>query len=543
VFIATFLLLSFPAAQVQGEQTLLFSQASDKLFDLRHTGDAMIGDLDADGRADLGILWMDAAYNLHLDGVLAASQRRVPLSSNLPQAFGSYAFIGDADGDGIRDLVFGNVSGLNGAGELFLHSGRTGALLQYITGIPNRGLGKVVAPAGDVDGDGFADFLAAEEDTSYYPFGSDIFAFSGRTGAILQHVDPDSLYRAGMGESSLGTVGDIDGDGYDDFYYAFAYMQTAGQVNIYSGATGQLLSKLESPQRDRFFGQVVAPAGDIDQDGHDDFLVAAPGAGIEPHHLVNGEVYVYSGRTLQPLFTFFGDAAFQRIGESLLGGEDFDGDGIPDIAYSIRFSDHGSLYAWTGIRICSGRSGKEITTFNEDGTLFGGASFLPVAGDLSGDGRPDILINSVPPWSTWPFDDFLYAVGFHPALEMQPPTLSAAVGGQISFRVDFPDGQAGEHFRLLGSQYGPGPTLLGGLEVPLTSGGRLWSSSLHGALPRATGTSGQLNTHGDAQATLTFPAGAAAPLIGTTLYFAVVTSAAPPLASQVSSVVELDILP
>ncbi len=88
-----------------------------------------------------------------------------------------------------------------------------------------------------------------------------------------------------------------------------------------------------------------------------------------------------------------------------------------------------------------------------------------------------------------------------------------------------------------------GPTLLGGLEVPLTPGDRLWNSSLHGALPYANRTSGQLGPQGGAQASLTFPPGAAAPLLGTTLYFAVVTAASPPLASQVSSVVKLDILP
>jgi len=525
------------AAQVQGEQTLLFSQPTEKVG-----SEFFLGDLDGDGRSDLGLMWWDATYVLHLDGVLAANQRRIPLSVNLPTTFLEFSVIGDADGDGIRDLVFGNANGLNGAGELFLHSGRTGALLQYIAGIPYRGLGKAVAPAGDIDGDGFADFLAAEEDR-FFPYGNDLYAFSGRTGAILHLVHTPHIYYAGTPETELGTVGDIDGDGQDDFFYAISRIATGGQVNIFSGATGLALANLQGPMQGRYFGQNVAAAGDINQDGYGDFLVAATEAGFEPMFLENGEVYVYSGRTLQRLWTFEGELSFQHIGTSLLGGKDFDGDGIPDIAYSASLKDTSGVHHWTGIRIRSGRSGKEITTLNEDGSLFGGGSLQPVAEDLNGDGRPDILVNGTPPFSTWPFDYFLYAVGFRPRLELRTPTLSAAAGGSVSFRIDFPAAQAGEHYRLLGSRSGIGPTLLGGIQVPLTPGDRLWNSSLHGALPYATGTSGQLGPQGGAQASLTFPPGAAAPLLGTTLYFAVVTAASPPLASQVSSVVELDILP
>ncbi len=419
------LLIFSLAAQVQGEQTLLFSQPTGKAGD-----EFFLGDLDGDGRSDLGILWLDATYVLHLDGVLAANRQRIPLSVNLPTTFDDFSVIGDADGDGIRDLVFGNANGLNGAGELFLHSGRTGALLQYIAGVPYRGLGKAVAPAGDLDGDGFADFLAAEEDR-FFPYGNDLYAFSGRTGAVLHLVHTPYLFSAGSSHCMLGTVGDIDGDGHDDFFYTISWQDTGGQVNLHSGATGMAISNLQGPQHGKYFGQNVAAAGDIDQDGHDDFLVVAWQAGLEPHLAVIGEVFAYSGRTLQPLWTFQGEESFQRIGRSLLGGKDFDGDGIPDIAYSISFRDPSSPFFWTGIRICSGRNGKDITTLNEYGTLFGGGIFQPVAEDLNGDGRPDILVNGHTPFSTWPFDYFLYAVGFRPRLELRTPILSASISRRL----------------------------------------------------------------------------------------------------------------
>lgn len=88
------------------------------------------------------------------------------------------ALTGDVDGDGFGDFLVGarllDAGGLFDAGSAFLHSGRDGSLLHRIDGIDAQdNCGDSVTGGADIDGDGFADYAVAA------PFADNVAILAG----------------------------------------------------------------------------------------------------------------------------------------------------------------------------------------------------------------------------------------------------------------------------------------------------------------------------------------------------------------------------
>src|SRR5262249_35723486 len=102
------------------------------------------------------------------------------------------------------------------------------------------------------------------------------------------------------------------------------------------------------------FGMAVSWVGDIDGDGVDDALIAAPFAEspVPPYDKV-GVVYVISGATGASIRQHLGpeDLAFLGIG-GLAAGSDIDGDGVPDYVLGTMDVPHptgeGTAYVYSG---------------------------------------------------------------------------------------------------------------------------------------------------------------------------------------------------
>jgi hypothetical protein len=132
-----------------------------------------LGDIDGDGLPDFFATGWYASVGSFHNGVvraLSGADGRELWSSrgNTPLAdFGRWAeLLEDLDGDGYPELVAGARRSSRAAefgGSFSVLSGRTGRALLVIdgTGVWD-GLGSRVASAGDVNGDGHADVLAAE---------------------------------------------------------------------------------------------------------------------------------------------------------------------------------------------------------------------------------------------------------------------------------------------------------------------------------------------------------------------------------------------
>src|SRR5262249_28857929 len=158
-------------------------------------------------------------------------------------------------------------------------------------------------------------------------------------------------------------------------------------------ATGKILLQLEGAEAHAFFGQVVANIGDIDSDGMDDFAVGAPSA--SPGRVQDaGSVFIYSGATSKLLYRLDGTSRFDNFGAAIGGGEDVDGDGIPDVVVGAPGASPGGLRSAGSAFVFSGATGELLLRLDgQEADASFGAS-VAIAGDLDGDGRAEVLVGA-----------------------------------------------------------------------------------------------------------------------------------------------------
>jgi len=76
---------------------------------------------------------------------------------------------------------------------------------------------------------------------------------------------------------AVSSAGDVDRDGYPDFIVgAVLGSFLPGSAVVYSGRDSRQLYKYDGLGGADTLGSAVAAAGDVDRDGYDDFLIGAP---------------------------------------------------------------------------------------------------------------------------------------------------------------------------------------------------------------------------------------------------------------------------
>ncbi|MCA8948151.1 MAG: FG-GAP repeat protein, partial [Planctomycetes bacterium] len=291
----------------------------------------------------------------------------------------------DVDGDGCQDLAIGSpaASAEGGRGGVELRSGRTGAELWRRLGDTPR-FGEAVAALSDFDGDGCADVLVGVPNSDPHGRGRAVVC-SGRDGAILGEFAPEDA-TAAFGRV-VAALGDVDGDGRSDFLVTGTDGNAPGYAAVCSGRDLESLAKFaeESPLED--FGADAVGIGDVDEDGHADFAIAAPAYTGRAGRA--GRVLLISGRDGSLFRVIAGEHRGECFGMALCALPHWLRDSRPALAISaFRGGPTGRGY----VRVFDAATGDPLQTIagNPSVNLFGGT--LVDLGDRDGDGLRDLGI-------------------------------------------------------------------------------------------------------------------------------------------------------
>ncbi|MCB9508320.1 MAG: VCBS repeat-containing protein [Myxococcales bacterium] len=295
-----------------------------------------VGDVDDDGVPDFvatsengSIVGRVTTYS-GVDGSVIASVDMAPAELTVSDL----AATGDVDLDGVPDfalgLPYGDAGGTN-SGAVRVLGGGDGALIwERIGDSAGESWGQTVGGPGDVDADGFMDFGAG---TRLFSVGGTnrgmVRVYAGRTGAVLHEVIGEN---AGDFLATLAPLGDADGDGFDDFMVGsdgwgpFGGSNKYGLVQAFRGVDGSLLWTVEGASGTSAMGREMTSLGDLDGDGRGEALLGAP----DVDDFSDGRVEVHSGATGALLFAFEGGYVGDDFGAALASG-DVNGDGVDDI--------------------------------------------------------------------------------------------------------------------------------------------------------------------------------------------------------------------
>jgi hypothetical protein len=264
--------------------------------------------------------------------------------------------------------------------------------------------GTSVSATGDLNGDGVGDIIIGiphrhredvEEGGTAFNAGEAI-VFSGSDGAILYTLDAPDVHESARFGYAVAGIGDVNGDGVPDLLVgepkndsADTGLADVGTVYVFDGANGSLIREMDAPdlggaEENGRFGMALANAGDLDQDGVSDYVVGSPG---------NSRVYAISGATGAVLYSVV-SPQLERLpsfGSAVAAGKDLNNDGTPDfvVGAPLQTGMTGIAYAFSGQ---DGSLLRKLTAARQAFAKFG--SSVALINDVTGDGRPDILVGA-----------------------------------------------------------------------------------------------------------------------------------------------------
>jgi hypothetical protein len=345
--------------------------------------------------------------------------------------------------------------------------------------------GVSVSDAGDINGDGYGDIMVAAPQhgtagASYVVFGKaagfpeivELGSLNGTDGFRIDGaVDGSFFGYAGA------AAGDVNKDGFDDLIIGAQAMDADGGKGnsgsnyvIFGKGTGFGASfnvsslngkngfRLDGEDSGDFSGYAVASAGDVNGDGFADLAIGAIGA--SPHGAKSGKSYVVFGKAagfaattdLADLdgsngFILNGEAADDLSGRSVSAAGDVNHDGFGDVLIGADQASPNGTFSGSGYVVFGKASGFarsiDLSSLNgNNGFRIPGLAAADYngfsasgAGDVNGDGHPDIIIGAEGTDNVTDFGGSSYVLfgktsGFPAAFDL------ASLDGTNGFRLD-----------------------------------------------------------------------------------------------------------
>ena len=297
---------------------------------------------------------------------------------------------GDVNGDGFDDLIvgaygadpngnlsgssyviFGKAAGFTASINLSSLDGINGFRLDGVA--EYDGFGGSVSNAGDINGDGFADFIisARGADPNGVPEAGSSYVVFGNTAGLnstldLSNLDGNNGFRLDGAVSrdysglTVRNAGDINGDGFDDlmvgagfqfddFSSGVSYIvfgkasgfDAAMDLSTLNGINGFRIN-VDTDAEFTFHEHLMDSAGDVNGDGFDDVIIGALVA--DPNGINNaGSSYIVFGKAsgfdeMLDLSTLDSNSGFRVDGAAasnyagaVSGAGDVNGDGFSDL--------------------------------------------------------------------------------------------------------------------------------------------------------------------------------------------------------------------
>ncbi len=191
----------------------------------------------------------------------------------------------------------------------------------------------------------------------------------------------------------VAVMDDVNGDQKLDFLVGnYSYNSDTGRVYAYSGADGSFIWQADGEVAGDQFGRGAAAIGDLNNDGVADLVVGA---------LLNddngpdaGKIYALSGTNGAAIWTRLAETADDRFGSAIAPAGDLDGDGSPDVLVGADVADFGGA-DFGSVYALSGTDGSNIFRIDSiDGGNFAGPHRVTGGYDLDGDGTPDLIVGA-----------------------------------------------------------------------------------------------------------------------------------------------------